>query len=76
MEDYVQMEKQWESHPVRDFYHIYSDGTRVSVLFETPKDKVFARNLIAVLAFQYHIQVYCDPACQKEGSHRGCIPLT
>ena len=60
MENYVPMEKQWERHPVRDFYHIYSDGTRVSVLFETPKDKVFARNLIAVLAFKYHVKVYCD----------------
>lgn len=60
MENYVPMEKLWERHPVRDFYHIYSDGTRVSVLFETPKDKVFARNLIAVLAFKYHVKVYCD----------------
>ena len=50
----------WERHPVQDCYHIYSDGTRVSVLFETPKDKVYARNLIAVLAFKYHIRVYCD----------------
>lgn len=60
MENYVPMEKLWERHPVRDFYHIYSDGTRVSVLFETPKDKAFARNLIAVLAFKYHVKVYCD----------------
>lgn len=51
---------QWERKPVKDCYHIYSDGTRVSVLFETSEDKVFARNLIAVLAFKYHIRVYCD----------------
>ena len=56
MENYVP----WERHPVQDCYHIYSDGTRLSVLFELPQDKVFARNLIAVLAFQYHIRVYCD----------------
>ena len=56
MENYVQ----WERHPVKDCYHIYSDGTRMSVLFELPQDKVFARNLIATLAFQYHIRVYCD----------------
>ena len=56
MENYVQ----WERHPVKDCYHIYSDGTRVSQLFELPQDKVYARNLIAVLAFQYHIRVYCD----------------
>ena len=51
---------QWERHPVRDCFHVYSDGTRLSVLFETIQDKVYARNLIAVLAFQYHIRVYCD----------------
>lgn len=56
MESYVQ----WERKPVQDYYHIYSDGTRVSVLFETTEDKVFARNLIAVLAFKYHIRVCCD----------------
>ena len=42
---------QWERHPVRDCFHVYSDGTRLSVLFETIQDKVYARNLIAVLAF-------------------------
>ena len=51
---------QWERHLVRDCYHVYSDGTRLSVLFETVQDKVYARNLIAVLAFQYHILIYCD----------------
>ena len=51
---------QWERHPVRDCFHVYSDGTRLSVLFETIQDKVYARNLIAVLAFLYHISVYCD----------------
>lgn len=56
MENYVQ----WERKPVQDYYHIYSDGTRVSVLFETSEDKIFARNLIAVLAFKYHIRVCCD----------------
>lgn len=56
MENYVQ----WERRPVKDCYHIYSDGTRVAVLFELPEDKVFARNLMAVLAFQYHIRIYCD----------------
>ena len=56
MENYVQ----WESHPVKDCYHIYSDGTRTAVLFENPQDMVFARNLIAVLAFKYQVRVYCD----------------
>ena len=56
MENYVP----WEKHPVEDCYHIYSDGTRVSVLFERDEDKVYGMNLIAVLAFKYHIRVYCD----------------
>ncbi len=56
MENYVP----YERHPVEDCYHIYSDGTRVSVLFERDEDKVYGRNLIAVLAFKYHIRVYCD----------------
>ena len=51
---------QWERHPVRDCFNVYSDGTRLSVLFETIQDKVYARNLIAILAFLYHIRVYCD----------------
>ena len=51
---------QWERHPVRDCFHVYSDGTRLSVLFETIQDKVYARNLIAVLAFLYHLRIYCD----------------
>ena len=55
MESYVQ----WERHPVQDCYHICSDGTRLSVLFELPKDKVFAMNLIAVLTHRYRIRVYC-----------------
>ena len=55
MENYVQ----WERHPVRDCYHICSDGTRVSVLFELPEDKVFAMNLMAALAHRYHLRVYC-----------------
>ena len=56
----MEISVQWERHPVRDCYHVYSDGTRLSVLFETIQDKVYARNLIAVLAFLYNIRIYCD----------------
>lgn len=55
MENYVP----WDSRPVQDCYHICSDGTRVSVLFELPEDKVFAMNLIATLAHRYRLRVYC-----------------
>lgn len=43
--------------PVRDCYHIYSDGTRHSVLFETVEDKVYAMNLLAILAFHFGLKL-------------------
>lgn len=55
MENYVS----WERLPVQDCYHICSDGTRVSVLFELPQDKAYAMNLMAILAHQYHLRTYC-----------------
>ena len=46
------------SQPVRDCYHIYSDGTRHPVLFESRRDKIYAKNLLAILAFHYHVALY------------------
>jgi hypothetical protein len=47
VENYVPFER----HPVEDCYHIYSDGTRVSVLFERDEDKVYGRNLRPSISF-------------------------
>ena len=56
----MESQVQWERHPVQNCFHVFSDGTVVSVLFETPRDKVFAINLMAILAWMYHLRVYCD----------------
>ena len=49
----------WERRPVTDSYHVYSDGTRQSVLFEDPADKVFCMNLIALTGHLYGITLLC-----------------
>ena len=41
----------WADVPVKDYAHIYSDGTNVSVLFQSREDYVFGMNVIAVTAF-------------------------
>lgn len=46
-------------HIVSDCFHVYSDGTRVEVLFETEDDCVFGMNLLAVVAFQCGLTILC-----------------
>lgn len=53
------MNEQWERTKVKDCFHIYSDGTRLSVLFETDEDKVFCLNRIAIISEMYGIRVLC-----------------
>lgn len=43
--------------PVEDCFHVYSDGTRVTVLCETDEDFVFIMNLLAVVSFYCHLKV-------------------
>lgn len=43
--------------PVEDCYHVYSDGTRVTVLCETDEDYVFMMNLIAVVTYYCHLKI-------------------
>ena len=50
---------QWPVKPVRDCYHVYSDGTGRSVLYETRKDKVYGMNLIAIDAHICQVSVLC-----------------
>lgn len=45
--------------PVNDCFHVYSDGTRLDVLFETEEDCVFGMNLIPVVAYNCHLTVLC-----------------
>lgn len=42
-----------------DCFHVYSDGTRHEVLFETEEDCVFGMNLLAVVAFQCGLTILC-----------------
>lgn len=42
----------WVDRPVDGYAHIYSDGTNVSVLFQSREDFIFGMNLIAVTACQ------------------------
>jgi len=43
--------------PVNDCYHVYSDGTRLTVLCDTEEDYVFVMNKIAIIAFYCHLTV-------------------
>lgn len=47
------------SKPVEDCFHVYSDGTRLEVLFETEEDCIFGMNLIPVVAFSCGLSVLC-----------------
>ena len=54
-ENYVR----WEEKPVEDCFHVYSDGTRMAVLFDTDEDKIHAMNLLPILARHFGIRIYC-----------------
>ena len=54
-ENYVR----WEEKPVEDCFHVYSDGTRMAVLFDTDEDKVHAMNLFPILTRHFGIRIYC-----------------
>lgn len=43
--------------PVENCFHVYSDGTRLTVLCDTDEDFVFMMNLIAVAAFFCHLKI-------------------
>ncbi|MBR4735986.1 MAG: hypothetical protein IK052_07840 [Bacteroidales bacterium] len=47
------------SKPVNDCFHVYSDGTRLEVLFETEEDCIFGMNLIPIVAFNCNLTVLC-----------------
>lgn len=47
----------WVDRPVDGYAHIYSDGTNVSVLFQSREDFIFGMNLIAVTACQCSVVI-------------------
>lgn len=49
----------WITKRINDCFHVYSDGTRLDVLFETDEDKRFMMNLIPIAAHFCGLRVIC-----------------
>ena len=49
--------EEYTPRPVNDCYHVYSDGTRLTVLCETEEDYVFVMNRVAVVSYYCHLGV-------------------
>lgn len=56
----------WIDKPVEGYAHIYSDGTNVSILFESREDYIWGMNVIAVTAYQCGILIL---TLQVMGTH-------
>ena len=48
---------EWMEEPVNDYWHVYSDGKRADIPFLTDDDKIFARNSVAICAFQCGVTI-------------------
>lgn len=44
---------------VKDFYHIYSDGRNVTVLFSDESDYIFGVNRLAICSISYNVEILC-----------------
>lgn len=47
----------WKDEPVDGYWHVYSDGKRADIPFLTDEDKIFARNSVAICAYQSGVTV-------------------
>lgn len=56
----------WVDKPVEGYAHIYSDGTNVSLLFDSREDYIFGMNTLAVTAFQCGVTIL---VMQVMGTH-------
>ncbi len=56
----------WIDRPVEGYAHIYSDGTNVSLLFDSREDYIFGMNVLAVTAFQCGVTIL---VMQVMGTH-------
>jgi len=56
----------WVDRPVDGYAHIYSDGTNVSLLFDSREDYIFGMNVLAVTAFQCGVTIL---VMQVMGTH-------
>lgn len=50
-------ERYWKEGPVDGYWHVYSDGKRADIPFLTDEDKIFARNSVAICAYQSGVTV-------------------
>lgn len=48
---------EWIEETVENYWHIYSDGKRADIPFLTDEDKVYARNSVAICAFQCRVTI-------------------
>ena len=48
---------EWIEETVDDYWHVYSDGKRADIPFLTDDDKIYARNSVAICAFQCGVTV-------------------
>ena len=51
------MNMEWLDEAVKDYWHVYSDGKRTDIPFLTDEDKIYARNSVAICAFQCGVTV-------------------
>lgn len=51
------MENEYIPKPVNDCYHVYSDGTRLSILCDEDRDYVVLMNLIPIVAYYCNLSV-------------------
>ncbi len=56
----------WVDRPVDGYAHIYSDGTNVSLLFDSREEYIFGMNVLAVTAFQCCVTIL---VMQVMGTH-------
>ena len=61
-----QTQSGWIDEPVEGYAHIYSDGTNVSLLFDSREDYIFGMNVLAVTAFQCDLTIL---VMQVMGTH-------
>lgn len=68
--------------PVSDCYHIYSNGTKMNVLFTERKDYIFMMNMLAVTSFANRVSLLVTQVMETHfhvvasGSQSECLKFT
>lgn len=48
---------EWSEETVEGYWHVFSDGKRADIPFLTDEDKIYARNSVAICAFQRGVDI-------------------